>query len=114
MRVENNWLNYSHLKTTEKMKILALEQELPGVEVEQYRPHLKAEAARVWELYQAGVLREIYFRQDRTTAVLVMECAGMEEARTVLATMPLVREGLVDFEIIPLSPYPGLSRLFAA
>ena len=96
------------------MKILALEQELPGVRGEQFHPHLKAEAARVWELYQAGVLREIYFRQDRTTAVLVMECADVEEARDVLATLPLVREGLIVFEVIPLAPYPGLSRLFAA
>ena len=95
------------------MKILALEQELPGVGVEQFHPYLKAEAARVWELYHAGVLREIYFRQDRTTAVLVMECAGVEESRAVLATMPLVRERLVDFEVIPLAPYPGLARLFA-
>jgi muconolactone delta-isomerase len=95
------------------MKILALEQELPGVEVEQFHAHLKAEAARVWELYQAGVLREFYFRQDHTTAVLVMECAGVAEARAVLATMPLVRAGLIEFEIIPLVPYPGLSRLFA-
>jgi muconolactone delta-isomerase len=96
------------------MKILALEHELPGVKAEQFYPHLKAEAARVWELYQAGVLREIYFRQDRTTAVLIMECGNVEEARSVLATMPLVREGLIEFEVIPLAPYPGLARLFAA
>jgi hypothetical protein len=94
------------------MKILALEKDVPGVRGEKFHPHLKAEAARVWELYQAGVLREIYFRQDRTSAVLVMECADVAEARGILATLPLVREGLIDFEIIPLVPYPGLSRLF--
>ena len=94
------------------MKILALERDLPGVSAERFLPHLKAEAARVWELYQAGVLREIYFRQDRTNAVVVLECAGEEEAREVLASLPLVREGLTTFEIIPLVPYPGFARLF--
>ena len=94
------------------MKILALEQDIPGVKDEQFYPHLKDEAAKVWELYQGGVLREIYFRQDRTNAVLVLECADVEEAQQVLATLPLMREGLIDFEVIPLIPYPGFSRLF--
>jgi muconolactone delta-isomerase len=95
------------------VKILALERELPGVSGEAFRPHLKAEAARVWELYQAGVLREIYFRQDRHSAVLVLECADVAEAHAALNTLPLVKEGLIAFEVIPLAPYPGFARLFA-
>jgi len=94
------------------MKILALEQDTPGITSEQFRLHLKAEASRVWELYQAGMLREIYFRQDRHSAVLVLECADVEEARSVLATLPLVKGGLIQFEVIPLRPYPGFARLF--
>ena len=94
------------------MKILALEQEVAGITDEQYQPHLNAEAARVWELYQAGVIRETYFRQDRTSAVLVLECADVEDASRALATLPLVRAGLISFELIPLLPYPGFSRLF--
>jgi muconolactone delta-isomerase len=95
------------------MKILALETEIPGVSGEAFRPHLKAEAARVWELYQAGVLREMYFRQDRHSAVLLLECADVAEAHATLETLPLVKEGLIAFEVIPLAPYPGFARLFA-
>lgn len=94
------------------MKILALEKETPGTTTEQFTLHLKAEAARVWELYQSGQLREIYFRQDRSEAVLILECAGAEEARQLLDSLPLVQAGLIDFEIIPLIPYPGFERLF--
>jgi len=96
------------------MKILALEHELPEIAPEQFQPHLKHEAARVWELTQAGILREAYFRQERTEAVLILECAGAAEAREVLDTLPLVQAGLITFEIIPLIPYSGLSRLFGA
>jgi len=95
------------------MKILALEQERPGVPAEAFAPHLRAEAARVYELQQNGVLREIWFRADRSSAVLVLECLTVEEAREVLRTLPLVKEKLIDFEIIPLKPYPGLARLCA-
>ena len=96
------------------MKILALEIESPGATAEQFAPHLKAEAARVWDLYQAGILRELYFRQDQHSAVLVLECASVDEARQVLSTLPLVKASLISFEIIPLAPYPGFARLFAA
>ena len=95
------------------MKILAMEKEVPGVVAAAFHPHLQAEAARVWELQQAGVLREIYFRQDRSDAVLILECADAAEAQRVLGTLPLVRAGLIAFEVIPLKPYPGLARLFA-
>jgi hypothetical protein len=95
------------------MKILALEQAIAGVTGEQFHPYLKLEAARAWELYQAGIIRELYFRQDAPRAVLVLECADVEEARQVLVTLPLVQHGLIAFEVIPLAPYPGFARLFA-
>lgn len=95
------------------MKFLALENEIPGAGRERIEPLLKAEAARAWELYRSGLLREIYFRADRPQAVLVLECASLPEAQQSLASLPLAREGLVTFEIIPLAPYPGFERLFA-
>jgi muconolactone delta-isomerase len=94
------------------MKILAIEKKIPGITEEEFRPHLKAEAARAWELYQAGVFRELYFRQDWPAAVLVLECVDVEEANEVLSTLPLVEEELIAFDLIPLVPYPGFSRLF--
>jgi muconolactone delta-isomerase len=104
---------YHSISKDKLMKILALEKDVPGVTAEQFHPHLKAEAARVWELYQRGVLREIYFRQDRHAAVLVLECETVEDAGRILATMPLVAHGLIEFDVIPLAPYPGFARLFA-
>jgi len=96
------------------MKILALEQEIPGVGQEQFTDEiLRAEAAKAWELYQAGVLRESYFTADEHEAVLVLECGTAEEARRHLAGLPLVKAGLIDFRVLPLVPYPGFARLFA-
>jgi hypothetical protein len=96
------------------MKILAIEKKVSGITEEQFRPYLKVEAARVWELYQAGVFRELYFRADQSDAVLILECTGVEEAKRVLDTLPLVKAGLITFDLIPLRPYPGFARLFAA
>ena len=94
------------------MKLIALEREISGVDTAQFAPLLKPEARRVWQLTLSGILRETWFRADRNEAVLVLECPSVDEARAALATLPLVEAGLIDFEIIPLVPYPGFERLF--
>ena len=94
------------------MKILAIEVEVEDVSHEQFEPHLKAEAVRAWELHQNGVIRELYFRLDRSEAVLILECADTKEAEKVLETLPLVQAGLICFDVIPLVPYSGFARLF--
>ncbi|MFN8371834.1 MAG: muconolactone Delta-isomerase family protein [Anaerolineae bacterium] len=92
------------------MKILAIEKDL--VPADQMRTHLKAEALRVWELYQAGIVREMYFHAEQHNAVLILECENVEDAKNYLAMLPLVKAGMIDFEVLPLIPYPGFGRLF--
>ena len=94
------------------MKILAIEKEFAGKTAEDFQPLLEAEAIRVWELYKKGVIREIYFRADQTSAVLIIECENLKEAKEKLSTLPLVQENLIYFDFIPLAPYPGFERLF--
>ena len=94
------------------MKILALEVEKSGATTEQFKALGRAEAQRAWELYQAGHIRELYFRADRPEAVLVLECPDVAAAHEILETLPLVQAGLIGFELIPLRPYPGFERLF--
>jgi hypothetical protein len=95
------------------MKILALENELPGLTAADFQPHLQSEARRIWELQQSGAVREVYFTANRHTAVLVLECVDAEAARHLLGTLPLVQAGLIAFDVIPLVPYDGVARLFA-
>ena len=94
------------------MKILALEHELPGATAEQFQQYANDEARKVWELHQAGIIRELYFHADKNEAVLILECASVVEAHEILAALPFVREGLITFEIIPLKAYSGFARLF--
>lgn len=94
------------------MKILAFERELPGASPELFRQLGKEEARRAWELHMQGTIRELYFRADQHTAVLVLECGSTDEAYSVLAGLPFVREGLITFDLIPLKSYDGFARLF--
>jgi hypothetical protein len=95
------------------MKILAIEKEVSGVKEEDYKPFLKSEALKVWELYQQGIIRELYFTQTDNSAVLILECKDADEANKHLDTLPLVKEGLIKFDVLPLIPYSGFERLFS-
>jgi hypothetical protein len=94
------------------MKILAIERGLSGATAAKFQEHLDDEALAAWHLYQSGVIRELYFRADQNTAVLTLECEDVVEAEAALATLPLVRAGLISFELVPLIAYPGFGRLF--
>jgi len=94
------------------MKILALEHELPTATTKGFQLYAKDEARKVWELYKAGVIRETYFRAERSEAVLVLECQTVDEAREALSMLPFVQNQWITFELIPLKAYPGFERLF--
>lgn len=93
------------------MKILALEKDIPGASAGDTAALLQDEARAVWELMQSGIIREIHFREDRSQAVILLEAASAVQAQEVLAQLPLVKSGLIEFEVIGLRPYPGFARL---
>jgi len=95
------------------MRILALESDLKPIPEDARNDILRREAAAAWKLQQADVVREIFMAEGGTKAVLVLECAGLAEARSRLASLPLVEEGYTEFALYALEPYPGYARLFA-
>ena len=44
--------------------------------------------------------------------MLILECNDKREAESALASLPLVKKGLIAFEVISLIPYDGFARLF--
>ena len=94
------------------MKIIAIEKEIKGKTPEDFEPFLREEAHHLWQLYNSDVVREVYFRTDDNTAVIIMECDSLFHAKEIIAEFPLVQNKLIEFELIPLKPYDGFERLF--
>ena len=94
------------------MKILALEKDIQPIPDGLRESILKDEAQAVWQLQQRGVIRELYFHRDRPQAILMLESTDLEDARTILGSLPLVKGNYTAFELLPLAPYPGFARLF--
>lgn len=98
------------------MRFLALGSEVdlaaPGRTPEAARALGRAEARRAWDLYQAGIFREVSFRTDAHRSVIVLEAPDEAAARAALDSLPFVQAGILSFELVGLRPYDGWARLF--
>ncbi|MDI1335678.1 MAG: hypothetical protein PSU94_05785 [Lacunisphaera sp.] len=95
------------------MRILAIERELSPVGAALPPDLLRQEAADVWALRKQGVIRDIWFTQDRH-AVIMLECPHAAEARRHLGSLPLAQAGLIDFIVHELTSYDAFERLFTS
>jgi len=95
------------------MKLLCLDIPQPGATLDKYQPHMLDEARHAWQLYKGGIVRDIYFRQDRPGVAIIAEADSVEAAKKVLRQFPLAKAGLIDWDVIPLGPFLNWETLFA-
>ena len=75
----------------------------------QFAEHLDAEAARVRELYAEGSVRAAYSRGDVPGAVLLLETENEEAAKRIVDSLPLLKRGMLEMQIVPVKGYRGFS-----
>lgn len=92
------------------MKILAIEKQIKPIDWEKESQTLIEEANSVYKMMLSGDLREIYFTANKN-AVLILECKNKIAAVQLLAKLPLVIKGIIEFDILVLQPYNGFTRL---
>jgi hypothetical protein len=94
------------------MQILALSRRLEGATPEKLAALAADEARVAWQLHGDGVLRSAHRCPERPGSVLVLECASLDEARAALQRLPMVRDGLIAFDLSRMLPYTGWAALF--
>ena len=73
-----------------------------------FAPLLPGEAEQRRALYAEGAVRQVWNRGDIPGSGLMFEAADDTEVRGYLATLPLIKAGMMDVTaIVPLNPYPG-------
>ena len=96
------------------MLVYAILRIKPDTDIAAVKAHAKEEAKAVWQHVAADRFRRVSFGKDRPIAVIEVEAADVEAARASIATLPIVKAGHVDVELIPVGPYRQLEALFAA
>jgi hypothetical protein len=85
------------------MKVFAFANAAKHVDIAEFQPEVREEAAFVWQMVQAGVVQNVHFRSDgRVGVVMELECASLAEAQALIANLPTVKAGALDFTLMPV------------
>ena len=83
----------------------------PDVTRERVMAIMPAEIRATVQLYLDGKIREWYAREDGRGAVFLLNTRDVAEARSIMESLPLAREDILDHEYIPVGPLTPLRLL---
>ena len=85
----------------------------PGVTREQILGVIPNEVRETVKLYLDGRIREWYSRGDARGVIFLLDSKDVENARALMDSLPLSKEGLMDYEYIAVGPLMPLRALIA-
>jgi hypothetical protein len=91
--------------------VLVIETPRQGVTAQQILAVIPQEIDATVRLYLDGKIREWYSRGDGKGVVFLVDAKTEDEARTVMETLPLAKQQLMDHEYIPVGPLMPLMAL---
>jgi len=91
--------------------VFALLTAKPGVTRERVMAVMPAEIRATVRLYLDGKIREWHSREDGRGAVFLLNARDVAEAESIMESLPLAKEGLLDHEYIPVGPLKPLGLL---
>lgn len=87
------------------MKVLVIVHRNSDRAASEFNALLEPGAAHARGLYAAGTAREIYSRADGNGSVLILEVQDEAEAKAIAEALPVIKAGLMHYEIYGLKPY---------
>jgi len=95
-------------KTTEVMVMMTVKE---GVTHRQIMNVMPAEVRATVRLYLDGKIRQWYSRGDGKGVIFLIDAKTVDQARSIIDTLPLSKENLMDHEYIPVGPLMPLTAL---
>jgi hypothetical protein len=94
--------------------VFALLTAKPGVTREQIMAFMPAEIRATVQLYLEGKIREWYARADGKGAVFLLNAKDEAEAESIMESLPLAKEDLLDHSYMSVSPLKPLGLLLGS
>jgi hypothetical protein len=91
--------------------VFALLKAKPGVTRERVMAIMPAEIRATVQLYLNGKIREWYSREDGKGGVFLLNTGDVAEAKSIMESLPLAKENMLDHEYIPIGPLMPLRLL---
>jgi hypothetical protein len=93
------------------MKVFALGSFVKPVTDEQRIQIMSKEVPDTLQLYLDGKIDQFWFREDRPGVVFLMNAASVDEAKSTIEALPLVTNGYLAYDYIPVGPLKPLGLL---
>jgi hypothetical protein len=93
------------------IEVIAITTLKPGISLPDLMKLAPEEVRGAVQLYLEGKIDQWYSRSDGKGVVLLLRCKTADEAKALLADLPLVKMGYLDVEYIPVGPFSGLRIL---
>ena len=87
------------------MKVLMIIHRNSDRAVEEFAALLEPGATYARKLYANETAREIYSRADGNGSVLILEVQNEAQAKAIAEELPVIKAGLMRYEIYGLKPY---------
>ena len=94
--------------------VFALLTAKPGVKREQVMAVMPAEIRATVQLYLEGKIREWYAREDGRGGIFLLNTRDVAEATSIMESLPLAKENMLDHEYIPVGPLLPLRLLLGS
>ena len=94
------------------MKVFAIASAQPTLTPEKIQQHMPNEVPATLKLYLEGKVEQFWFR-EKAGPIFLMNVESVEQARTTLDALPLVADGLMSYELLPVGPLAPLGMLIA-
>lgn len=93
------------------MKVLAIATIVKPLTPEERQQIMPKEVPATLKLYLDGKIEQFWARQDQPGVVFVVNAESVDTAKQILASLPLVAEGVAKYDFIPLGPLAPLGLL---
>jgi len=91
---------------------LVITHEKPNVNWKEQEQLLKQEAKVLWDFQKKNIIRNIWLTKNTREAILIIESENFLRSKEIIDTFPLVKVGLITYDIVELVAYDGYERLF--
>jgi hypothetical protein len=108
---EHDAHSHNQTSTSTTTGVFALLKAKPGVTRERVMAIMPAEIRATVQLYLEGKIREWYSREDGRGGIFLLNATDVAEASSIMESLPLAKEKLLDHEYIPVSPLMPLRLL---
>lgn len=92
------------------MKVFAIASAQPTLTPEKLKQHMPSEVPSTLKLYLDGKVEQFWFR-EKLGPIFLMNVDSVEEAKAILNALPLVADGLMRYEYLPVTPLMPLGLL---